>query len=113
MSETRHCWLYMTASGRDEAVTIGRALVQERLVACVNVLDGMTSLYWWQGAVQQESEAVLIAKTLSDRVPDVVARVRELHSYECPCVVALPISQGNPAFLEWITKEVNAPREQE
>lgn len=110
MSETQHCWLYMTASRREEAVEIGRALVKERLVACVNVLDGMTSLYWWKGEVQEDSEAVLVAKTLADRVPQVVSRVREMHSYECPCVVALPIVEGNPAFLNWIDEQVNADR---
>jgi periplasmic divalent cation tolerance protein len=98
----------MTASRREEALEIGRALVNERLVACVNVLDGMTSLYWWKGEVQEESEAVLVAKTLSDRVPRVISRIREMHSYECPCVVALPIVQGNAPFLEWIGNEVNA-----
>ncbi len=97
--------IYVTAGSRDEALTVGRGLVEARLVACANVLDGATSLYWWQGAVQQESEAVLVAKTRTELVPAVIAKASELHSYNCPCVVALPIADGNPAFLDWIRAE--------
>lgn len=97
--------IYVTASGRDEAMSIARRLVEERLVACANVLDGATSLYWWEGKVQEETEAVLIAKTRTELAEAVIARVKELHSYTCPCVVSLPIAAGNPAFLEWIGAE--------
>lgn len=97
--------IYVTASNRDEALRLARALVEERLVACANVLDGATSLYWWDGKVQEEAEAVLIAKTRASLVESVVARVKALHSYSRPCVVALPIQAGNPAFLQWIDAE--------
>jgi periplasmic divalent cation tolerance protein len=97
--------IYVTAGSRDEALKVGRGLVAARLAACANVLDGATSIYWWQGTLQQEGEAVLVAKTRTELVPAVIAKVRELHSYSCPCVVALPITDGNPAFLEWITAE--------
>ena len=96
---------YVTASSRAEALTIGRAAVQERLAACANVLDGMTSVYWWQGALEQAHEAMLILKTRTELVERLTARIRELHSYECPCVVALPIGAGNPDYLAWIVKE--------
>jgi len=104
-----HRLIYVTASGRDEALALARVLVTERLVACANVLDGATSLYWWDGAVQEESEAVLVAKTRDELVGAVIARVKALHAYSCPCVVALPIIDGNPAFLDWIDSET-APR---
>ncbi len=97
--------IYITASSRDEALMLARRLVEERLVACANVLDGATSLYWWEGKVQEEREAVLIAKTRAPLVEAVVARVKELHSYSCPCVVAVPIADGNPAFLAWVDGE--------
>lgn len=100
-----YCLLYMTAGSAEEARRIGAALVDERLAACANVIDGMTSIYRWEGAVRNESEAVLIAKTRRDLVDDVVTRVKALHSYTCPCVVALPVVGGNPAFLEWIGQE--------
>jgi periplasmic divalent cation tolerance protein len=96
---------YVTAGSRGEAIAIGRTLVEERLAASANVLDNATSIYWWRGALQQAGEAVLILKTRTDLVERVIARVRELHSYECPCVVALPIAAGNPQYLDWIAAE--------
>jgi periplasmic divalent cation tolerance protein len=96
---------YVTAGSRDEALTIGRTVVQERLAACANVLDGMTSIYWWQGALEQAGEAVLILKTRAELVERLTMRIRELHRYECPCVVALPIAAGNPEYLDWIAGE--------
>jgi periplasmic divalent cation tolerance protein len=96
---------YVTAGSRDEALSIGRTVVQERLAACANVLDGMTSIYWWQGALEQAGEAALILKTRAELVERLIARIRELHNYECPCVVALPIAAGNPDYLDWIARE--------
>jgi periplasmic divalent cation tolerance protein len=96
---------YVTARSREEALTIGRTVVQERLAACANMLDGMTSIYWWRGALEQATEAVLILKTRAELVERLTARIRELHTYECPCVVALPIAAGNPDYLDWIARE--------
>ena len=95
-------WLYMTAETRDEAQAIGRALVEERLVACANILGPMDSVYWWDGAVKSETEVAFIVKTRATLVDQVVARVTEMHSYDCPCIVALPIEGGNPDYLAWI-----------
>ncbi len=100
-----YVWVYVTASTRDEALKIGRAVVQERLAACANVIDGLTSVYWWEGAVQEDPEAALVLKTRADLLEPLAARIRELHSYTCPCVVALPVLGGNPDFLAWIREE--------
>ncbi len=97
--------MYITAGSREEAVRIGRTLVEERLVACANVIDNVTSIYWWDGAVQDEPEVVLIAKTTAEKADAVIARVQELHSYECPCAVAVPIESGPAAYLQWIAAE--------
>lgn len=97
--------IYITAASADEARAIGRALVEERLAACANVLGPITSFYWWDGAVQEDGETALVAKTREDLVEALVERVKELHSYDCPCIVALPIEGGNPAFLDWIEAE--------
>ncbi len=97
--------IYITAGSMEEARRIGKTLVEERLVACANVIDGVHSFYWWEGKVQEDNEVVLIAKTRADLVPDVVARVKAVHSYECPCVLALPVDDGNPQFLDWIAQE--------
>ena len=104
-------WVYVTASSRQEALSIGRAVVGERLAACANILDGMTSIYWWGRSLQEEGEASLILKTRSDLIDRLTARIRELHSYACPCVVAMPIAAGNPAYLDWVFQETAMPAE--
>lgn len=96
---------YITAGSRDEALRIGRTLVEERLAACVNILDGMTSVYRWNGAIEQADEAVLIAKTRSTLFDRLTARVRDLHGYDTPCVVELAVGRGNSAYLDWLRVE--------
>ncbi len=97
--------VYMTAGDENEARRIGHALIEARLAACVNVIPGMRSLYRWQGEIQDDREVVIIAKTRESLVDALIAKVKELHSYDCPCIVALPIHAGNPAFLDWIIAE--------
>jgi periplasmic divalent cation tolerance protein len=97
--------IYITAGSMDEARTIGKALVSNRLAACANIIDNMNSLYWWNGEIQEDREVILIAKTRESLVPKVIEKVKSMHSYECPCIVSLPITAGNPAFLEWIAGE--------
>jgi periplasmic divalent cation tolerance protein len=97
--------LYVTTAKLDEAWRIGQALVTERLAACANVLPGMQSCYWWEGKLEQANECVLILKTRQALVDRAVARIKTLHSYAVPCVVALPVVGGNPDFLAWIGAE--------
>lgn len=106
------CFCYMTAGSREEALRIGRALVEERLAACANLIEGMTSIYRWEGAIQEDAEVVLIAKTRPDLVTRLTERVKALHSYDCPCVIALPVDGGNQAFIDWIAAETSAPFQQ-
>ena len=98
-------WVYMTAGDWEEARRIGARLVEERLAACVNLLPGMVSLYRWEGAVEEGREVVMIAKTTQNHRADLTARVADLHSYDCPCVVALPMTGGHAPFLDWIGGE--------
>ena len=97
--------LYITTAKVEEARRIGRALVEAQLAACANIVPGIESIYRWQGAIVEDREMLLVVKTRADLVDAVVARVKELHSYMCPCVVALPIVAGNPAYLEWLGQE--------
>ncbi len=97
--------IYMTMETEADAERIGRALVSERLAACINIVAGMRSMYWWDGAVQQSSETILVAKTRKSLVDRLTERVRELHAYDCPCIVSLAIDGGNPVFLDWIDAE--------
>jgi periplasmic divalent cation tolerance protein len=99
-------FIYMTAGSEDEARNIGKELINSRLAACVNILSDMNSFYLWEGKVQDDSEVVMIAKTTEERVPQLVEKVKSLHSYECPCIISIPVSGGNQAFLDWIAKEV-------
>ncbi len=97
--------VYMTTGSVEEARAIGRALVEARLAACVNIIDGMRSIYRWEGKIEEAGETVLIAKTRNALVDALTDKVRELHSYDCPCVVAVPIDGGNGAFHDWIAAQ--------
>jgi periplasmic divalent cation tolerance protein len=101
-------FVYMTAGSLEEARKIARELVEAKLAACVNLIDNMNSFYLWDGRLQDDREVVLIAKTTAARIADLTARVRAIHSYDCPCVVSLPVDGGNQAFLDWIAAEVAA-----
>jgi periplasmic divalent cation tolerance protein len=98
----------MTAPDRATAETLGEALVRERLAACANVLPGVTSVFWWEGEVQRAEEALVVLKTPSERVDALVARARELHPYDVPELLALPVDAGLPAYLEWVGREARA-----
>ena len=97
--------IYITAGSVKEARTIGNKLVSDKLAACVNIIDNVRSMYWWEGEVQDDKEVILIAKTKESLVPELVEKVRSIHSYSCPCIVSLPILDGNRAFLDWIVEE--------
>lgn len=94
--------VYMTVASLEEARRIAVALVESRLAAGVNILPSAESVYRWKGAVCKSSEVVLIAKTTEERFEELVVSVRGLHSYETPCIIALPILHGNEDFLDWI-----------
>jgi len=97
--------VYITAADPAEAERIGRTCVSERLAACANLIPGLRSIYWWDGAVQDAAEAALLLKTTAARLPALIARVRALHSYDCPCVEAWPVADGDPDFLAWVVRE--------
>jgi periplasmic divalent cation tolerance protein len=98
-------FVYMTAGNSEEARRIARALVEERLAACVNILGPMNSFYEWNGVVQDDQEVVLIAKTRRSKFAPLCARAKELHSYEVPCIVELPLQGGYAPFLEFIERQ--------
>ncbi len=97
-----------TAASLDEATRIADALVEERLAACVTVLPGARSVYRWQGRVEHADEVLLVIKTVAARLDALTARVRALHAYEVPEVVAVPITAGWPPYLAWLAGEVSA-----
>jgi periplasmic divalent cation tolerance protein len=99
--------VYITCKDDDQAETIGKALVSERIVACVNIIDAIKSIYWWQGDICNDSECILIAKTRASLFDTVVRRTKELHTYQVPCIVAFPITLCNPDYLKWIEENTS------
>ena len=97
---------YITAKNKSEAKKIGKALVKERLCACVNIFPEMNSIYWWKGKIENANEAVLIAKTTKQLFSKLSARVKELHSYECPCILQLEVTDGNKEYMNWLLESV-------
>ena len=98
---TDYIVVYVTAP-EGEAAALSKTLVEERLVACVNIVPGLRSIYWWQGKIEDEPEVLCIMKTRSNLFESLRDRVRELHSYEVEEIIALPILAGNPPYLDWI-----------
>ena len=94
--------MLVTAGSETEATNIARALVEQELVACVNVLPGVRSIFQWEGKVTEEGEFLLIAKTVSQAFEQVATAVKSLHSYSVPEVIALPIQHGLPEYLSWV-----------
>lgn len=99
-------WVYCTTAGKEQALEIGKTLVKERLAACINVLPEIVSCYHWDNQIMEDTEAVLIAKTTAEQLEKLCQRIKELHSYEVPCILALPITSGNEDFLAWVKKSV-------
>lgn len=100
--------VYVTVPSKAEAKKIAKAVVTERLAACANIIPGMTSVYRWKGKVEEGSEAVLIFKTRAALFSKLEKRVKELHSYDMPCVASFPLIEGSAEFLGWIFSETGA-----
>jgi periplasmic divalent cation tolerance protein len=96
-----------TVGNAGDALRIGRALVERRLVACVNVVPGVTSIYSWKGSINTDSELLLVIKTRREKLDEVRSALLELHPYEVPELIALPIEGGHAAYLEWIEDSVS------
>jgi periplasmic divalent cation tolerance protein len=97
--------IYSTFPNAELAESVGRRLVEQRLAACVNIIPGMTSIYNWKGALQQDAETVMIIKTRSGMADDAIAEVRRLHSYENPALVVIPVGGGSQPYLNWVKDE--------
>jgi periplasmic divalent cation tolerance protein len=95
-----------TLPDRESANRLGGRLVEERLAACAQVVGPVSSVYWWQGEVETAAEWYCYLKTTAERVPALVARIRELHPYETPEIIALPVVEGDAGYLKWIGESV-------
>jgi periplasmic divalent cation tolerance protein len=95
-----------TLPDRDAAQRLGRRLVEERLAACAQVVGPVSSVYWWQGEVETAAEWYCHLKTTAARVPELTTRIRELHPYETPEIIAVPVAEGDAAYLRWVAESV-------
>ncbi|MBD2136806.1 divalent-cation tolerance protein CutA [Anabaena sp. FACHB-1237] len=102
-----YIFVYVTCKDRSEALNIGKAVVTARFAACANIIDSIDSIYWWNNELQIEKEAILIMKSRRDLFTQLMEKVKLMHSYEVPCIVALPIENGNQDYLHWLVTETN------
>ena len=107
--DEEYCEVVITAGDADWLAGFTRTLVTERLAACGHTVTAIRAIYRWEGAVHDEPEARVALHTRRSLVPAIVARTAELHSYDVPCVIALPLVAGNPAYLDWIAAETREP----
>jgi periplasmic divalent cation tolerance protein len=98
---------YVICPHPEAAEQLARELLNRRLVACANIIDRITSLYWLEGEIRRDRETVLILKTREELLTDLTDTICKLHAYHCPCVVAWPVAAGNPDFLRWIEAETS------
>ena len=106
-SSEKFCLVYMTSGSIEEAKNIGQKLVEQDLVACVNLLENMISIYKWEEKLEESQEVIMIVKTRKILMPKLIETVKTHHSYDCPCIIELPIQGGNLDFLKWILVETD------
>lgn len=97
----------ITASDKNEAENIAKKLVKEKLVACVNIVEKIHSIYWWQGKIEESSETLLIAKSRVDKLNKIINLVKSIHSYDVPEVIAIPIISGYSKYLKWLNESLS------
>jgi len=107
------CIVLITAPEGELASKLARHLVEQKLAACVNVLPGLNSTYWWQGKVEEARETLLIAKTDKLKVKFMIKAVKAMHPYAVPEVISLRIKEGNRDYLKWIADSLGTPRKKE
>ena len=103
---TKHIVVFITASSNEEAQKMADLLLKQRKAACVNIISGVDSSFWWQGKIDVARESLLVVKTKVSALPNVIELVKAAHSYEVPEIIAMPILGGNADYLNWIDAEV-------
>ncbi len=99
--------VYITTSDVLESKKIAKALLKERLIACANIIPQIESLYLWEGEIEEDTESLLVAKTRSERVDNVIKMVEKIHSYDIPCILQIQVKKGSENYLEWLESELN------
>jgi len=99
--------VYITTSGKEESKNIGNMLVNEKLAVCINIIASIESIYLWKGEIEDDKESLLIAKTKADNIDKIIKRVKEIHSYETPAILAIPIIEGSKDYLDYLDNELS------
>lgn len=105
---SEYTWVYTTHENKAKALEMGKILVREKLIACTNIFENVSSIYEWKGEIIEDSEVLMIMKTKSSLFVELQKRVEELHSYDCPCIVGLPIIKGNEPYLNWLKQQTKS-----
>ncbi len=105
MSNSEYVVVFVTAESGEEAARISRILLESRKAACINIIDGVDSMYWWQGRIDSASESLLIIKTRVSLLEEIIQLVKENHTNEVPEIIAIPVIGGSHEYLEWVGKE--------
>lgn len=99
--------VYITTSGENESKKVGNVLVEEKLAACVNIISSIESIYLWKGEIEDDQESLLIAKTKVSNIDKIIKKVKEIHSYETPAILAIPIIEGSKDYLDYLDSEIS------
>ena len=106
MKQDSYIVIFITTGNSEEAEQIAGSLLQKRQVACVNIVPGVQSRFWWEDKLDSAGESLVIAKTKESLLPNVIESVKAIHSYSVPEIIALPVIGGNQEYLDWIDNEV-------
>ena len=111
MSVKGYYIIYTTVDSEPEAERIARRLVEEKLAACVSIVGGVKSVYWWRGRVEESREYMLMIKTSASKLREVVEKLKSIHPYETPEIIAVPVAAGFKGYLEWIDESLGEKKE--
>jgi periplasmic divalent cation tolerance protein len=101
--------IYITTSSKKEAIEITRSLLAEKLIACSNIFENITSVYEWEGKIIEKTEVVIIAKTVKSCVKSIIKHVKSIHSYDCPCVFSIKTKESDSDFTKWVENYIKLP----
>ncbi|HSQ02163.1 MAG TPA: divalent-cation tolerance protein CutA [Methanobacterium sp.] len=98
--------VYITTSGLNESKNIAKMLLEEKLAACINIIPTVESIYLWKGKIEEDSESIMVVKTRSELVENIIKKVEEVHSYEIPCILEITVNKGSKTYLKWMKSEL-------
>ena len=104
--DSGHIVIFVTAKDKEEALKISEVLLDDKLAACVNIIGQVESLFWWQGKINEENESMLVIKSKHSLLPEIIDKVKGVHTYSVPEIIALPIVGGDEDYLKWIDESV-------